>query len=146
MTIMHISNNAWLLARTIVGVQWYGFIMHIAYCIPSHVVPSIICVIRVLWRCGCEHFWLVLASGKLFWWRFISCFVCFCSLDSPLACLEKNLLARSVKNLPPIIRFKFGDTVELPQKLCQFHAPLLHDELKTNTHRFVLLTYYIVHL
>ncbi|KAH9064258.1 hypothetical protein EDB87DRAFT_1820470 [Lactarius vividus] len=60
MAIMHISNNAWLLAGTIV-------------------VPGIICVIRVLWRCGSEHF----------------------CLDSPLACLKKNLLARSVKNLPP---------------------------------------------
>ncbi|KAH9053112.1 hypothetical protein EDB87DRAFT_1711865 [Lactarius vividus] len=60
MAIMHISNNAWLLAGTIV-------------------VPGIICVIRVLWRCGSEHF----------------------CLDSPLACLKNNLLARSVKNLPP---------------------------------------------
>ncbi|KAH9054742.1 hypothetical protein EDB87DRAFT_1580354 [Lactarius vividus] len=49
---MHISNNAWLLAGTIV-------------------VPGIICVIRMLWRCGSEHF----------------------CLDSPLACLKKNLLA-----------------------------------------------------
>jgi hypothetical protein len=33
--MLHISQNACIFARTIVGAQQYAFIMHITYCIPS---------------------------------------------------------------------------------------------------------------